>query len=304
MSKNLFNNMGYMNGYKTYCFSDVYIPSISGDAHIYDYEIGDYIPTSNYNYIYGSNLLIIDYINKVIHIVLKSMYVEIINIHNGSLKIPEDSHLISFMNGIPFRVIDIYGNFLKISTIDELLTAIMTFPKIDVHLTQNASLLELSGSDNKKNVVISKIQISENDNYATITGYCSDYIDETYNPIVLGSSIKSDIYNEAIRLYKNKWFEDNSILDSVNSLLLNMRLLYKALENDIQRPFIYINSNEKNYTHIGKLSSFVKEFIVNNGEDELNLILDTIFLNAEFEEDYEDFIISTISISIDDLSFA
>lgn len=305
MSNNLFNNVCYLSNYKVFCFSDIYVPKVSDKSSIYYYDIGDYIPTSNYNYVYGSNLLVLDYFNKVIHVIFNNVYYELVIIKNNSIKLSEDSCLYKLIFGQKiFNVIDVYGNFLNVKSIEDLMTAIITYPKINVYLTESKYCSEICDTDYSNNVLITEIRTLDDDNHVIINGKynpCENIYSkgDVVDSVNIGAYIKESIYNEAIELYKSRWFLKNSTSNKASDLLLNIRLLYLAVENDIRVPFTYFNNDLKYATHIGKISNYLKEFVCCNDEDEINTVLDLIFFNAEFDEDYEDFIISTISISID-----
>lgn len=308
MSNNLFNNICYLSNYRAFCFSDIYMPKISNKSSIYHYDIGDYIPTSNYNYVYGSKLLVLDYFNKVIHVIFNNVYCELVTIQNNSIKISEDSYLYRLMFGKKtFNAIDVYGNFLNIKSIEDLMTAIITYPKVNVYLTENKYSSEICNIDYSNNVLVTEIRTLDDDNHVIINGKYNpcknmDSKRTTLNSIEIGGYIKESIYKEAIDAYKSRWVLKESTLSKASELLLNIRLLYLAVENDIRIPFTYFNNDFKYTTHIGKISNYLKDFVCCNEEDEINMVLDVIFFNAEFDEDYEDFIISTISISIDNLN--
>lgn len=310
MNKVIFNNLSYLNNYKVFCFSDIYLPKHSSGLTVQHYCIGDYIPTSNFNYIYGSNILVIDYFNKVVHVIIRNIYCEIVKITNSSIEIDENSYFYKLMfENKNFKVIDIYGNFLKVSSIEDLMFAIMTYPQVEISLIEN-KYLSVSDSDyNLSEVVITDINVVNDNNLILIKGdynkrmQCLDNknIEESF---FLANHIKDSIFKDALEAYKERWFHSDYIMNKVNDFLLNIRLLYLAVENDIKNPFTYFNKDIKYATHIGKISRFIKDFLSINNEEDINIILDIVFSNVEFGEEYEDFIISTLSISIDNLAKA
>lgn len=296
MKENLFNNICYMNEYKVFCFSDVYITNKSNDSNVTKYFIGDLIPTSNYNYIYSPNLLVVDYINKVIHIIINSRYYEMIQMGNGELKISTDSLLYKMLFGkFKYKVIDIYGNFLKIKNIEDLVIAITTYPQIELYLTNNKYLKCIDNDESFSNVIIENINYTDSESICYINGYYKANEENENTMLIVSSNIKNSLQNPSKSLYLKNWVDTQDILNIVTEFLLNVRLLYLINKNNILKPFTYYNKDSKSATHIGKVQRYLEDFIVKNDCELIESILEIIFLYAEYEEDFEDFIISIVS---------
>lgn len=300
MKENLFNNISYMNEYKVFCFSDVYITNKSKKSYVAKYCIGDLIPTSNYNYIYSPNLLVVDYINKVIHVIINSRYYEMVEMINGELKISTDSFLYKMLFGrFKYKVIDIYGNFLKIRNIEDLVIAITTYPQVELYLVNNKYLKTIDNTDFFSNIVIEDINYTDNESICYINGYYKANEENENQMLIVSSNIKNSLQNPSKSLYLENWIDTQDILNIATDFLLNIRLLYLINKNNILRPFTYYNRDSKSATHIGKIQRFLKNFIVENDCELIESVLEIIFLYAEYEEEFECFIISTISEYVD-----
>lgn len=304
MSNNLFNNMSYMSNYRVFCFSDIVLSKFSTKQYCAHYKIGDFIPTSGYNYIYGPNLLIVDYLNKVVHIVVNSKYYELVKISENKLELFENSFLYRLMFGnYKFKVIDVYGNFLDIRSIEDIIISIMSYPIVEMSFVENNYINLIEDDNENKELLINGIEYLSSNNHVHIKGIYKSKNQDDLSSLTLINNTKKAIYNDLILSFRDKWFLDDEILKLTNEFLKNIRLLYLAVEENIKLPFAYYSNDKKEITHIGKISSYMKDFVLNNDEETINLILDTIFTSVEFEEDYEDFIISTISISIDNINY-
>ena len=296
MEENLLINTSYLNNYRVFCFSDIYITKYSGEPKIIKYEIGDFLPTSNYNYIYGSTLLVLDYINKVIHVIINNRYYEMVKVVNNELQITTDSFLYKLIFGNrPFKVIDIYGNFLKIKNIEDLVMAIMTYPQVELYLTGNKYLKKSDVKEGYSNLLLGEINYTENENICYINGEYKYNEKEKEKMLIASFNVKNTLQFKSREMYMNNWVDENILLNLVNELLINIRLLYLIKKHNILKPFTYYCNTYKYFTHIDRIKNLNRDFINNNECDFIESILETIFLYAEFEEEYEDFIISIIS---------
>lgn len=303
MSNYLFNNISYLGNYRVFCLSDIVLSKFSTKQYCTHYKIGDFIPTSGYNYIYSPNLLIVDYLNRAIHVIVNSKYCELIKISKNGLEIFEDSFLYRLMFGnYKFKVIDIYGNFLNIRSIDDMIISIMSYPIVEMSFVENNYINLIKDNNENKELLINSIEYLNCDNHVHIKGIYKSKNQDDSSSLNLISNTKKAICDDLMVSFKEKWFLDDGISKLTNDFLKNIRLLYFAVEKNIKLPFTYYSNNNKYITHIGKISNYMKDFVLNNDEETINTILDNIFTSAEFGEDYEDFIISTISISIDNLN--
>lgn len=303
MNKYLFNNMSYMGNYRVFCFSDIILSKFSKKQYCIQYEIGDFIPTAGYNYMYSSNLLVVDYFNKVIHLIKNNKYCELVKIHENRLELFEYSFLYKLMFGnYKFEVIDIYGNFLNIKNINDLMLCIMNYPIIEMSFLENNYTNLINDDHKNKELIIDSIQYLSSDNHVYINGVYKSENQDDLSSLILINNLKKNIYADSIVFFEDKWFLHDNDLILINEFLKNIRLLYLAVENSIQVPFTYFCNSNKYVTHTGKISNYIKNFVLNNDEETINLVLDSIFRNIEFEEDYIDFIISTVSICIDTLN--
>lgn len=298
--RNIFNNINYLEGYRVFCLSDVELKPDFDDRKINYYEIGDMIPTSGYTYIYGENLMIFDGINKKIHVIYNSRYVEIISVNNGTIQVPTDSFFSKFLRFYSYNSIDIYGNFLDIDDITDIMTYFVVYPTLEVNMEHNNYAQNLKNEDDS--IFILDNTIKSNYSNSTIAKSQTNIkISDLNESLNFRNPIRISTYLEYINNSINKYMIKNSIMNKVNYLLLNIRLLYKVVNLNLKKPFIYWYKDDKNFTHIEKIYNSIKEFIDNNTEEELTEIIDIIFRFAQYEEEYEDFIISSISISIDSL---
>ena len=296
MEENLLINTSYLNNYRVFCFSDIYITKYSGEPKIIKYEIGDFLPTSNYNYIYGSTLLVLDYINKVIHVIINNRYYEMVKVVNNELQITTDSFLYKLIFGNrPFKAIDIYGNFLKIKNIEDLVMAIMTYPQVELYLTGNKYLKQSDVKEGYSNILLGEINYTENENICYINGEYKYNEKEKEKMLIASFNVKNTLQFKSREMYMNNWVDENILLNLVNELLINIRLLYLIKKHNILKPFTYYCNTYKYFTHIDRIKNLIRDFINNNECDFIESILEAIFLYAEFEEEYEDFIISIIS---------
>ena len=303
MNNNLFNNMSYMSNYRVFCFSDIVLSKFSTKQYCAHYKIGDFIPTSGYNYIYSPNLLIVDYLNRVVHVVVNSKYCELVKISENRLELFENSFLYRLMFGnYKFKAIDVCGNFLDIRSIEDIIISIISYPIVEMSFIENNYINLIEDGNENKELLINDIEYLNFDNHVHIKGIYKSKKQDNLVPLTLINNAKGVIYNDLMLSFKERWFLDDEISKLTNEFLKNIRLLYLAVEKNIKLPFAYYSNNNKYTTHIGKISDYMKNFVLNNDEETINLILDTIFTSVEFEEDYEDFIISTISISIDNLN--
>ena len=297
MKRNLSINTSYLGNYRVFCFSDIYIDKYLKESKIIKYEIGDYIPTSGYNYVYGSTLLVVDYINKVIHVIINNRYYEIVKVVNNELKITNDSFLYKlFFGNHKFKVIDIYGNFLKVKKIEDLIISIVTYPQVELYLVGNKYLKDSEDLlSTHREIYIEDINYTYNENICYINGEYKYNEKENTELLISSFNIKNKLESESINLYLKKWIDEDNLLNLVNELLVNIRLLYLIESYKIFKPFVYYNNTYKFFTHIGRVENLIRDFINNNDCEFIESILETIFLYAEFEEEYEDFIISIIS---------
>ena len=296
MKENILINTSYLNNYRVFCFSDIYINNYSEEPTIIKYEIGDFIPTSNYNYVYSPTLLVIDYINKVVHVIINSRYYEMVKLENDELKITTDSFLYKLMlSNKPFKAIDIYGKFLKIKTIEDIVLSIMTYPQVELYLIGNKHLKQDDTPKGYSNILLDEINYTKNENICYINGEYKYSEEENEKMLIASLNIKDTLESESRELHMENWIDENNLLNLVNELLINIRLLYLIEKYKIFRPCTYYSNTYKNFTHIDRIKNLIKDFINNNECDFIESILETIFLYAEFEEDYEDFIISIIS---------
>lgn len=296
MEENLLINTSYLNNYRVFCFSDIYINKYSEESKVIKYEIGDFIPTSNYNYIYGSTLLVVDYINKVIHIIINNRYCEMVKMRENELQITTDSFLYRLLFGNkPFKTIDIYGNFLKIKNIEDLVIAIMTYPQVELYLIGNKYLKEANTEGGYSNLLLREINYNGNGNICYINGEYKYDEKENEKMLIASFNVKNTLQFNSREEYIDNWIDENILLNLVNELLINIRLLYLIKKHNILKPFTYYCNTYKYFTHIDRIKNLIRDFINNNECDFIESILETIFLYAEFEEEYEDFIISIIS---------
>lgn len=303
MNKDLFNNMSYMGNYRVFCFSDIVLSKFKKIQECIQYNIGDFIPTVGYNYMYSSNLLIVDYLNKVVHLVIRNKYCEVIKVHENRLELFEYSFLPKLMFGnYKFEVIDIYGNFLNVKDISDLIMCVMSYPIIEMSFIENNYTNLINDDDKNKELLINSIDYLSSDNHVYINGVYKPDTGNDMLSLTLINNLKNSVSQDLKKSFENTWFSCNTNLILINEFLKNIRLLYLAVENNIQIPFVYYNNDNKYVTHTGKISNYLKSFVLNNEEETINLVLDNIFRNIEFEEDYIDFIISTISICIDTLN--
>ena len=297
MDEKLLINTSYLNNYRVFCFSDIYINKYSEESKVIKYEIGDFIPTSNYNYIYGSTLLVVDYINKVIHVIINNRYYEMVKVSDNELQITTDSFLYKLIFGNKsFKTIDIYGNFLKIKNIEDLVIAIMTYPQVELYLTGNKYFKQSNDiREGYSNILLGEINYTENENICYINGEYKYNEKENEKMLIASFNVKNTLEFKSKEIYLDNWVDEDILLNLVNELLINIRLLYLIKKYKILRPCTYYCNTHKHFTHIDRIKNLIRDFINNNECDFVESILETIFLYAEFEEEYEDFIISTIS---------
>ena len=284
-------NLSYMGNYKVFCFSDLYLPKYQKSANIQYYDIGDLVPTIGYNYFFGPNLIIIDYINKVFHLIIKSIYRETIQVQNHSFKVNKDS----FFNRIEFDkiiVIDIYGNFMNIHSYEDIILSMISYPKINVYL----DMKQLSNPicDNS-NILVSELNCFEFDRRIVVKGslYESETLDIVNSSKVI-ESMKTALIKDSLEQHNLLWINYNHQFVKINLFLNYMRLMYFISKNNITYPFVYYKYNLKEFTHIGKVDKFFKNFILENSILGTMDIVDIVFTYAKFDIDYEDFIFSVM----------
>lgn len=292
--KLLRNNCCYLGNHKVFCFSDIEIPKYLNNLNNTKYDIGDFIPTSGYSYIYSPTLIIVDYVNKLIHTIVNSIYCETFKIHNEELRIATNSYLYRLMFGnVNFKIIDIYGNFLNIKNIEDLLIAIVTYPQIELSLINNKYLNQTDNDNFYSNILLETIDYTNSESISYINGYYKSNNDN--DMLIIASNIKDTLLNKSTELYMQTWLSEKTLLDTVNELLKNIRLYFLLSKNKIGFPCIYYANSKKLFTHIDKVKKQIENFVLYNDCDIIESVLETIFLYAEYEDEYEDFIISTIS---------
>lgn len=292
--------INYLNEYEVFFLSDLFVSKISDKPVSSNYMIGDYIPICNYNYIYNSkNILIIDYRYKVVHIIINSIYREIIKVKNDSIELDSQSYLYKILSSKEsFMSIDIYGNLLKVRTIKDLMGVLITYPKVNVYLTENKYLNTFDHDDCDNEVLIEDIMTVDYRNEVIIRGtYKSNlnHNERLHQSFEISELLQKSILDKLMEEYYSRWILEDSTLNEINEFLTIIRLYYICKINGINRPFVYYNGSNKECSHIDKIINNLKLFISSKNEDEINLLLETIFLSVEYEENYEDFIISTVS---------
>lgn len=291
----------YMGLYRVNCFKCSY--TNNENLHINRYEEGDFVPVVSNNYIYDKNLLILDFVNHVVHIIESCKYKKTVRIL-GEV----DSRVYKYFKSRSYMSIDIYGNILNINNIYDLYKVMNSYPSINIYLEEKKFLNVGIESDYKKhNVRDEALVVLDNiNNYRANNFVLSGYVP-------LGSSSKSvnsvdsfklsnELYEQitlpVLESFKNEFFDKECISSKINYILelFNINYVLEITKNG--RIITYFSYGEKKVTHIDKIKKEIKLFIDKNEEEELNLILDIIFSNI-FDDTYAEYIIDTISTILD-----
>lgn len=289
-------NVSYLGNYKVFCFSDIELPRYSAKESSIVYKIDDLIPIYGYNYAYNNNLLVIDYVNKLIHIIVNHRYCETIKMKDNVLNIYEDSYLFKLNLDIKvFLSMDIYGNLLDVNTIEEIIMSIMEFPNLESYFIYDKYTNVLKNNE----LLLTDINYNKYSNRISMLGVCK-YDNDLLKNNKLIDDFTESIYRDSISIFNNRWFLNNDNLNMINELLLNIRLLYLVNLQNIRIPFSYYMNNKKYVTHIGKIDNNIKKILCDNEKEVIEELIDFIFQKIEYNEDYQEFVISTLSTYTDD----
>lgn len=299
MKNDLFKNIDYIGNYRVFCFSDIYMLKHSEEVNPVYYKVGDFIPTAGYSYLYKRNLLIIDYMNRVIHVIKDSIYRETIKVIKNSINIKNDSFICKMLSEkTNLSVIDVYGDFLKIKDVEDILVSMNEYPVLETYFTRKNYDNFINDKEEDRQMVIDRIDFSKDRNRVSVSGFYKSKKISEYDISALIDKAVGSIYTQAIESFRNVWILDNDLF-MLNEFLCNIRVLYFINKYKVGMPFRYYKANRKFYTHVDRVDKKIKGFILFNSEEVVNWAIETIFTNCEYEDEYEDFIISTVSTVMD-----
>lgn len=320
MVKDSLVNCSYIESYKVYCFNANDKKKLNSSQYNYSYVKGDFLPLVSNNYMYGQDLLIVDYKNKIVHIVEYGRYIKSIKI-SGKV----DSALFSNFRCRTYMSIDIYGNLLKVRTIYDLYDIINNYPNIDLYLIENKypskymkETLEYnkkenkkkddrfySGYENKKNkyednkyLALDKIHnYSYNNLVLTGSIYSNDLfpnnISESYG------DIKASIEKPLLEKFEENFIDKDSVEYKINYLLELFSVNYYLESNPDKNLITYISmGGNKKATHIDKVRREIVSFVSDLDKNEVLCIIETILSSIEDEEYLQSIIELIINILI------
>lgn len=292
-------SVDYLGKHKIYCFKRSFSDINPLSAGVVKYEEGDFLPLISNNYIYGSNVLILDFNNKVVHIIEDYIY-------KKSLKIGAsfDVSVCSYFEKRKYLSIDVYGRVLSISNIFDLYKCINSYPEVEICLEERRNSKKNSFKENadKEYLTIINNTNQYKKNGILLSGYivnCSK--DKIYQEGVsfdVAKEINEEILGPLMESFEDEFIDIYDVNYSANRLLEIFDLLYSLIESRNGKIIKYLSYGKIKVTHIDKLKREIKQIIELTEEAELDEIMDIVFM-AISGEYYIDFIVETISTLLD-----
>lgn len=294
----MYDSLDYINGHKVYCFKRSFSNINPLNRTVYKYQEGDYLPLNSNNYIYGTDVLIVDLKNKLVHIVEDGVYKKTVRILNKL-----NSSIYPYFKKRSYTSIDIYGNMLNIVNIFDLYNCVNSYPSLEVYLEERNNYIKKDIFDDIKEnyiTVISKIS-QYRDNGLSLSGYvlnCSNNkAKEGYSFEVL-EKLNKELLAPLIRSFEEEFYDKDNINFIANNMMELFDLLYSLSATNNGKIIKYITNGKLKVAHIDKVKREIKSIIDDNCESDLDYIMDLIF-SWIYDEDYIDFIVSTISEILD-----
>lgn len=304
MAKNFtYVNHSYIGPYKVYCFNMRDKDSLSSSDYTFKYEEGDFLPLVSNNYVYGQNLLIVDFINYMVHIIELSRYKKSVKI-KGEV----DLNLYDNFKSKAYMSIDIYGNLLNIENIYDLYDVMNSYPNVNLYLTENKfsnKKIESGYKQGKYEDVYLFIDDINNYSYnnLVLSGYTySENLMKQQNIGCLKNKssleLSVDIYNSIreplINVFEDSFFDKSSTYFKINYLLELFAINYFLENNPNKNLITYTSFGKKKVTHIDRVRRDIVDFILSMDEDEVSVVLEVI-LSCIYDDCYMDSIITILS---------
>lgn len=304
MTKKLnYVNHSYIGSYKVYCFNIYEKDSLYSNNYDFKYEEGDFLPLVSNNYVYSQNLLIIDFIKNIVHIVESSKYKKTIKI-KGEV----DPGIYDNFKSKSYMSIDVYGNILNVLNIYDLYEIMNSYPNVNLYLTENKfAKHEVKDGYKQGGYEDVYLYIDKIDNYSYnnlfLSGYTySDGLNKKSNisclksksSLELAKEIHDSIKAPLLDVFEENFYDKESIYFKMNYLLELFAVNYYLENNPKENLITYISCGKKKATHINRVKKDIIKFIENMEEEEILFILEVI-LSCCYDEGYIDSIISIIS---------
>lgn len=280
----------YLGLYKVYCFKGEFSCE-DNEKCLNIYEVGDFLPLKSNYCLYDTNLLIVDFINHVVHVVERYQYRQTIKIFG---EINKDIY--ECFNERGYMSIDVCGNLLNIHDIYDLYEAMNSYPRINVYLEDKKYLKNIKDidlNDNTNFLVINNIN-NRSFNNMILSGYTlknkkkNDFLQ-------LSNQIYENIKIPIVDGFREIFYDEDCLYSKINYFLRLINMSYFLEKNNIGSLIIYRELGIKKVTHIDKIKREIKNFLVSEDDSELELVFNEIF-ESILDEDYCDYIFQTVQI--------
>ena len=267
--KYTYANEDYIGGHKIYCFRRSFSDINPLKMEPYNYIEGDYVPVLSNNYVYDINTLIIDFKNRVAHIIEDSRYKKTVHIGEDI-----DISIYEYFTKKRYLSIDIYGCVLDIENIFDVYRCVNSFPSVNVYLEEKKGKFK-KGLFEDEDFKDSCVTVLDNINHyrgnsLVLSGYVLDYSSSLKKEQPLSFEIANQINKEVleplIEEFKSEFYVEHDIMQTSNRFLEILDLLYELARTDNGKLIKYTSFGKEKVTHIDKLRKEIKCIIDNNTE--------------------------------------
>lgn len=298
--KYTYANLDYIGKHKIYCFRRSFSNINPLKREVYKYEEGDFLPLLGNNYIYASDVLIVDLKNQFVHIVEDNIYKKTITVSKNI-----DMSVGCYFKKKRYLSIDIYGNILNILNIFDLYRCVNSYPCVEICLEEKNKYIksDLFKSKVEANclTVIDNIKQFKS-NGILLTGYVFDNSFENNScegiSFDIAGQINEEILSPMLAAFEDEFIDEYDVYFISNRMLEIFDLLYSLTLTNNGKIVQYMSFGKIRVTHVDKLKKELKRIIDYNTKCDLDYIMDIIFTSIR-DEKYVDFIIDTISKILD-----
>ena len=278
-----------LGGWKVYCFPHSYsnVSSFVCDRYIE----GEYVPVITSNYMYYSEMLIVDFKNRIVHVIEGCRYIVTLKV-NGNVS----TDIFDKFSSKKYLVIDVYGNVLKLNTIYDLFRCVNSYPCVSIALEVKPCLKNMVQNDFEEDITLflNKVDYLRNQVFIQGSVYEYSYNTSKVDSFKIAQKIQSEIEEPLREVFNSMFMAPHSPYFILNNLLEKLDLLYYLELNSITNLVSYYSRcGEKKISHIDKLKREIREIIDTMPDSQLEII-EGMLLSAQFEDEYFSYIVYKI----------